>query len=67
MTLQLGLYQFIYADQTRFGFGEKELGVLSVLLWCTVACAMTQFSLGRPQIYSEGEDGPTERQALIQG
>jgi len=67
MTLQLGLYQFIYADQTRFGFGEKELGVLTVLLWCTVACAMSQFSLSRPQINSEGERGPSERQALIQG
>jgi hypothetical protein len=56
----LGLANFVDADQTRYSDGERDLGVMTILVWGLGACVLAQFLLGDN---ANGVDD--ERAALI--
>jgi hypothetical protein len=60
----LGLGNFVVSEELKHTYREKELGLMTVIVWGIGAMVMAPFVL--PAIKSDTEGMPTERASLIQ-
>ena len=66
VTVELGLGTYLQGSSDPYGTEERNLGVLSVLLWATIISTLSHSSFPKDRLKKYGESNESvERQPLI--